>query len=93
VRPTFGGLGQLSSDTEAEKCQRREATFLMETRDKVDRVAEEQGLGSRSEALLFLVALRLMALPYLLDPTRVKEAARKVERGAKISQRKGRVKR
>ncbi len=65
----------------------------LETREKVDHVAQEQGLGSRSEAILFLVALGLMALPYLLNPTTVKEAARKVEREAKILQRKGRAKR
>ena len=61
------------------------------TREKVDRVAEQQGLGSRSEAMLFLITLGLMALPYLLNPTTVKEAARKVERTSQTSRERKRV--
>lgn len=60
----------------------------LETREKVEQVAEEQGLGSRSEAILFLVALGLMALPHLLNPRTMKEATRKMEREAQYSVRK-----
>ena len=65
----------------------------LETREKVDRVAEEHGLGSRSEAMLFLIALGLMALPYLLNPDTIKKAARTAERTAQASGRKRRSKR
>jgi hypothetical protein len=65
----------------------------LETREKVDRVAEEHGLGSRSEAIFFLIALGLMALPHLLNPHAVKDAARKAEREVQVSRRKGRAKR
>ena len=62
----------------------------LEIREKVDHVKEERGLGSRSEAMLFLIGLALMALPYLLNPDTVRNATRKAERNAGISRRKGR---
>ncbi len=62
----------------------------LEIREKVDHVKEERGLGSRSEAMLFLIGLALAALPYLLSPDAIKKATRKAERAASIPRRKGR---